>query len=604
MFALYRITAKILALFDRHEKLHAAGVVILALFSAAGESIGILSITPILAVGADQRIIHTQPMLRRVYDGLGFQTNHAFIIFLGLASLVALVTGVTFQALTQWASARFVQMRNYGISRRLMLEYAHREYVFFLGSNSAQLAETLLTEIQTVVNGIFTPAMMAISEGCVAVSLLAVLFVSSPLLALAVMVILGGSYLLIFLILGPVLDRVGQQRLETIRNRFLTASEMFGGIKEIRLLGCEDIYFQRFSRATYRFSRSTITSQLVSVLPQFLMQAVAYGTVLLLVIYLLDTSANLGHALPLIGLYALAGRRLLPALQNVYANISTARYSQAGLDALIEELKDAPKGAVADVVPPVTVPLTFQREIALENLAFQYPTAKQATLDGVNLVIPSRSRIGLVGPTGSGKTTMIDILLGLLSPTGGRVVVDGVPIDAANLRSWQVLLGYVPQHIYLTDESVTKNIAFGIPDGEVDHKQVERVARMANIHDFIVGEMPQGYDTVVGERGARLSGGQRQRMGIARALYRNPQVLVFDEATSALDNVTERELMKALAQIGGDRTVIMIAHRLSTVRECDVIFLLENGRLKATGTYDQLVMQSATFRDMATMASA
>jgi ABC-type multidrug transport system fused ATPase/permease subunit len=599
MIILYHIIVKMLTLFNRREKFYAALVVLLAMASAAGESVGILSITPILAVGADQTIIHTESHLRWLYNSLGFQTNHGFIIFLGLVSLAALVVGLSFQALTQWVSAQFVQMRNYTISRRLILDYAHRDYVFFLASNSSQLSETLLTEIQTVVSGVFTPVTMIVSEGCVAISLLIMLCVSSPALAAAVSVILGGSYVLTFLLVGSYVDRVGQQRLEAVRKRYLTAGELFGGIKEIRVLAAERVYFHRYAVATLRYCRTQAMSQLVGVLPQYLMQAVAYGTVLLLMIYLVNTGGNLAKVLPLIGLYALAGRRLLPALQNVYVNISNARFSQPALDALITEMKAVSSDMDLDTEPPHPVPLPFHQEIAVQHLDFQYPTAKQVTLHDINLTIPAGSRIGFVGPTGSGKTTIVDILLGLLAPSGGQLLVDGVPLNAGNMRNWQAIMGYVPQHIYLTDESVTKNIAFGIPDAQVDHKQVERVARLANIHDFIVGEMPQGYDTVVGERGARLSGGQRQRLGIARALYRNPQVLVFDEATSALDNVTERELMKALAQIGGDRTVIMIAHRLSTVRKCDVIFLLENGRLKASGTYDALVAGNARFRDMA-----
>jgi ATP-binding cassette, subfamily B, bacterial PglK len=599
MFVIYRIVVKMLSLFNRRDRFLAALVVLLSMASAAGESIGILSITPVLAVGADKNVIHTNTYLRWAYDLFGFHSDHAFIIFLGAGSLAALVVGLGFQALTQWVGAQFVQMRNYNISRRLVLDYAHRDYVFFLGSNSSQLSETLLTEIQTVINGVFTPVTMVVSEGCVAIALLVMLCISSPALAAAVSVILGGSYVLIFLLVGPYIDRVGQQRLEAVRKRYLTAGELFGGIKEIRILAAERVYFHRYALATLRYCRTQSMSQLVGVLPQYLMQGVAYGTVLLLVIYLINTGGNLTRVLPLIGLYALAGRRLLPALQNVYLNISNARFSQPALDTLITEMKDVPPELDIETAPARPVPLSFQREITVENMSFQYPTAKQVTLDDINLAIRAGSRVGFVGSTGSGKTTIVDLLLGLLTPGHGSIRVDGVPITAENLRSWQAVMGYVPQHIYLTDESVTRNIAFGIPDEDVDHAQVERVARMANIHDFIVGEMPKGYDTVVGERGARLSGGQRQRLGIARALYRDPEVLVFDEATSALDNVTERELMSALAQLGGDRTVITIAHRLSTVRDCDNIFLLENGRLKASGTYDELVAGNARFRDMA-----
>ncbi len=258
-----------------------------------------------------------------------------------------------------------------------------------------------------------------------------------------------------------------------------------------------------------------------------------------------------------------------------------------------------PQPGTAARAPKQGRPSRCSRDLELRHIDYSYATAERTALKDVNLKIPARSTIGIVGGTGAGKTTLIDLILGLLSPQEGEILVDGAPITSANLRAWQRSLGYVPQSIYLTDESVAQNIAFGVPREKIDRAAVERAARIAALHDFVLEELPKGYDTIVGERGVRLSGGQRQRIGIARALYTDPSLLIMDEATSALDNITERAVMEAVDNIRHDRTIILIAHRLSTVRGCDTIFLLERGGVAASGTYDELVKGSETFRKMA-----
>ncbi|EWG99105.1 hypothetical protein Q427_26930 [Halomonas sp. BC04] len=242
--------------------------------------------------------------------------------------------------------------------------------------------------------------------------------------------------------------------------------------------------------------------------------------------------------------------------------------------------------------------MSLSRGIRLEDITYRYPQAERPALDQLSLEIPARTTVGLVGSTGSGKTTTVDIILGLLTSQHGQLVVDGTPITADNVRAWQRAIGYVPQHIYLADDTVAANIAFGLPADKIDMQAVERAARIANLHDFVVNDMDHGYDTQVGERGVRLSGGQRQRIGIARALYRDPEVLVLDEATSALDNITEQAVMEAVHNLGHRKTIILIAHRLSTVEACDRIFLLKHGRLDGTGRYDELLADNANFQSM------
>jgi len=287
---------------------------------------------------------------------------------------------------------------------------------------------------------------------------------------------------------------------------------------------------------------------------------------------------------------------MFPAVQQVYQSLAWLRSSRTVLDRVHSDMQEATgqlpptRGAIGG--------LFLEKQLELSHVVYAYPATDRPALHGLSLTIQARTTVGIVGGTGAGKTTAVDVMLGLLTPQKGALKVDGVPITSDHMRAWQNTIGYVPQQIFLVDDSVAANIAFGIPADQVDHAAVEQAAKVANLHDFIMSELPQGYQTFVGERGVRLSGGQRQRIGIARALYHDPNVLILDEATSALDNLTERAVMEAVHNLSHEKTIIMIAHRLSTVKDCDTIFLMEKGRLVAQGRYDELAAENETFRRM------
>ena len=313
----------------------------------------------------------------------------------------------------------------------------------------------------------------------------------------------------------------------------------------------------------------------------------------------------LTSVLPILGLLGVAGLRILPALQQVYHLLSLLRGGRPIFDLIVEELETLQKSAAANAVVGAGKDqiLKLDTELSLEDVVYAYPETNRSVLAGLSLTIPVNTTVGIVGGTGAGKTTAIDVLLGLLFPQSGTIKVDDTPVERKTLRAWQNNVGYVPQQIFLVDATVAANIAFGVPEHEIDMDAVERAARLAELHDFVTGELENGYLEEVGERGIRLSGGQRQRIGIARALYHDPQVLILDEATSALDNLTERAVMDAVHNLGDSKTIIMIAHRLTTVQNCDQIFLLERGKLAAQGRYEELVETNATFREMARMVS-
>jgi ABC-type multidrug transport system fused ATPase/permease subunit len=340
-------------------------------------------------------------------------------------------------------------------------------------------------------------------------------------------------------------------------------------------------------------------------LPRLVLETLAFGGILALVLYLMATQGNVAAILPIVGLYAFAGYRLLPAFKALFKSLAILRFHTATVQVIDREVTENRAGLKEK--HPLTefrTPLLFSQAVELREVTFSYPTSKRPALQHVSVVIPHRHSVAFVGPTGAGKTTLVDILLGLFTPQSGCLMVDGIPIRGENLLGWRHILGYVPQQIYLCDDTVTRNIAFGIPDEQIDPAAVEGAARIANVHDFIVKDLPRGYETLIGERGVRLSGGQRQRIGIARALYHDPDVLIFDEATSSLDGITENVVLEAINNMARTKTLIMIAHRLSTVESCDVIYLLDLGHVVGRGTYDELVASNEKFRAMAHWGSS
>jgi ABC-type multidrug transport system fused ATPase/permease subunit len=568
----------------------------MVLVMALLDVIGVASIMPFMAVLANPQLIETNAILAAVYAALGFADLQSFLFFLGISVFVALVVSLAFKALTTYVQLRFILMREYSIGRRLIKGYLHQPYSWFLNRNSADLGKTVLSEVHEVIKGAMAPMMTMIAQGVVALAIFALLLTVDPKLTLIVAAVVGVSYGLIFKLISGYLLRIGSERVAANRQRFTAVSEAFGAVKDIKVGGLEQAYIRRFSQPSKTFAKHRASAAILAQLPRFGLDAVVFGGMLLILLYQMSSSGGFATVLPIIALYTLAGYRLMPALQLIFVSMSQLRFARPALDTLhadLISLTPAPYN-YHDVVP-----LSLTRAITLNNICFTYHKAAKPTLRNITLTIPIHSTIGLVGSTGSGKTTTVDLILGLLEPEQGTLEVDGLVIDANNRRQWQKSIGYVPQQIYLADDTVAANIAFGVEPNKIDQKAVERAARIANLHEFVTNELPQGYATTVGERGVRLSGGQRQRIGIARALYHYPQVLIFDEATSALDNLTEQAVMEAVHNLKQEVTIIIIAHRLTTVRKCDRIILLEKGRIKASGSFEELVERNETFQAMA-----
>ncbi len=601
MLATYR---KVYSVLDPRERRRAALVLVLVLLIALAETGGVASIMPFIAVLTRPEIVESNRYLASLRQYLGFPSRDGFLLFLGIVVFVVLMGSLLLKALGGWAQMRFAQQRNHSWATRLVAGYLGQPYEWFLNRHSGELTAGVLAEVEQVVGGSLIPALQAIANVLVAACLLALLLALDPLLALTAAAILGGLYGAIAYFTRVRLRQIGAERRTAGRARFRFLQEALGGVKDVKVGGLERTYVDRFSEVSQRFTDTRISSGLISLIPSYAMQAILFGGMLLAVLYLMATHGDFQRALPVVTVFAFAGYRLMPALQAIYNSIAQMRFSEAALDSLCDDLQSIPP--LQDTLRrlPAAAPtrMPLRQSLELGEVWYTYPEAPHPTLRGINLKIPARTTAGLVGSTGSGKTTAVDVLLGLLRPQQGALRVDGAEVDDSAVRTWQASVGYVPQQIFLIDDTVEANIAFGVPGHRIDRAAVEWAAKVAGLHDFVVQELPAGYATTVGERGVRLSGGQRQRIGIARALYRDPELLILDEATSALDNVTERAVMEAVHNLSGSKTIILIAHRLSTVRGCDTIHLLEQGEVLASGPFDRLVSESPQFRALAELA--
>lgn len=597
MLSTYR---KIFDLLDRGERRQLYGLLVLIILMALTDMAGVASILPFLAVVSDPTMVHKNHYMSALYDWSGAQSDQGFLILLGLAVLAIVAVGTGVKILTQYLMAHFSHLCNHSFSSRLLGRYLHQPYVWFLNQNSANLGSTVLADVDKLVGGSVLPAIRILAHTVSTIFLVGLLIAVNPAVAIASAVFLGGAYGTIFVVVRKRLIVLGHRRVEANNDRYRVASEAFGGLKELKLLGLADQYIDRFQAPSLRQATTASVSQIIGEIPKYMLEAIAFGgMVVLILVLLISGNSSLATLLPLLGVFAFATLRIFPAAQQVFNSLTQMRFFSPVLTRVHADMTGSSGTLDTPLQTDDAAPLALHDRLDLVDLDFSYPLAGRTALTKLSLSIAAKTTVGIVGGTGAGKTTTIDLILGLLVPDSGRIDIDGVPLTADKIRSWQKSLGYVPQQIYLADDSVSANIALGLAPGQWDQAAIEQASRLAELHDFVTLELPQGYDTEVGERGVRLSGGQRQRIGIARALYHNPEVLILDEATSALDNLTERAVMDAVHNLSHAKTIIIIAHRLTTVRACDTIFLLDQGRLVAQGRYDDLVAGNETFRKMA-----
>ena len=583
----------VIGLLSLREKKQAVGILGLVTFMALLEAAGIASVMPFLALLANPDLLESNKSLVWLYNQLsayGVDSVDGFLVFLGAGAFLLVVVTALYRAATHYVMNRFVEMRRHSISVKLLSAYLRQPYSFFLAKNSGDLSKSVLSEVDELIGSVIRPVYNMLAYTVVLLAITSLLIFVNPMLAILAGLVLGGLYSLAFLTLKNRLARVGESRVVANKDRFVAAGEAFGGIKDIKLLNLEQSYLDRFGRPSKVFARARATHTTLIQVPNFLLEAIVFGTMLIVTLVLVITSGgvhsdSLGKVLPILGLYAFAAYRMKPAIQNLYVGLSSLRYGQRAVQNIYNDIKLIP--AISAESDPVR--LDLRRELRLEDVTFSYPGSSVQSVGALDLSIRAGTVTGIVGKTGAGKTTIVDLILGLLTPSSGQIIVDGNALNPANVMQWQKNVGYVPQDIFLADTTIQMNIAFGLAQDQVDPDRVETCARLAQVATFIEQKLPNGYQTMVGERGVRLSGGERQRIGIARALYHNPQVLIFDEATSALDVDTERAVMDAIETLSVQKTIVLIAHRLSTVKQCDQVVRVEKGMIRSIGRYEEVM---------------
>ncbi len=579
---------KILFFLSLHERKRACLLLIMILIMALIDMVGVASILPFMSVLTNPSLVESNIYLNNFFQFMsifGVKNNQQFLFALGLVVFLLLISSLAFKALTTYAQVRFVQMREYSISKKLIEGYLHQPYSWFLNRNSADLGKTILSEVAQLINYGMSPLIELIARALLAIALIFLLVMVDLNLAIIIGLSLGGSYGLIIIFVRGYLNKIGKERLKNNELRFASVIEAFGAAKEIKVAGLEKFYIKNFSTSAQIFAKTQASSQVISQLPRYILEAIGFGGILIIMLYSLSKTGSFNSSLPILSLYVFAGYRLLPTLQLIYVSLTKLAFVRPSLDKLYDDMKNLSPIAFNNFEDV----LTLKKEINLNNIQYSYPNSSKNVLKNISLNIPAKCTVGIMGTTGSGKTTMVDIILGLLEVQKGTLEVDGKIITKKNLRAWQSSIGYVPQNIFLADDTLASNIAFGAEDKDIDFKTIKKVSKISHLHNFVIDELSEGYQTEIGERGIRLSGGQRQRIGIARALYHNPKVLILDEATSALDNQTEKAVIDSINKASKNITTIMIAHRLGTLKNCDLVVQLEDGIIKNIGSPKNLI---------------
>jgi ABC-type multidrug transport system fused ATPase/permease subunit len=578
------------------------GAQVISVAMAFSTVTGIAAIAPFFAVLGEPRLIEQNRQLHWLYAHGGFSSEHGFVVALGLGFIgVALIANLV-SAIGSLAMNRLALRIGAELQTALFDEYLRRPYAFHAATNSTTLFNNIVHETARVTNGILQSALILVTNLVAAAFIVLSVLILSPAVSLTMLMGLAGGYALIYLCVRPGLLRLGHAHSRAWFEQTKIVTESFGAIREILLLQNRRVFHETFERASQDVSNAGVHVHAAAQLPKHVMECVAVAALVGTALVVGTRSDGMGPWLGQLTFIAFSAYRLMPMLQQVFAAAVRIRADRAALARVVPDLRQAPAAASSAFPGDPSLAGHWWRhrpgdDIRLKEVSFQYGMDRARALVGVNLRIPARSMVGIVGANGSGKTTLMDLIAGLLTPTSGELLIDGVALDEDSRAAWQSRVAYVPQNIFLLDASIAQNIAFGIAPNDIDTRRMLQAARAARLEDFILS-LPDKYDHKVGERGIQLSGGQRQRIGIARALYKEAPVLLLDEATSALDGMTEVELMSVLETLRGHSTIILIAHRLSLVRGCDVIFQLEAGRVIGSGRYEDLTRASERFRQM------
>jgi ATP-binding cassette, subfamily B, bacterial PglK len=577
---------KLRALFNKRDKKKFLLLFFMMIIAAIFETAGIGLIVPFVGIVTNPTVIQEQPFLLFAYKLLNFQSVNAFIIFAVGILLTVFIIKNGYLLVFYFLQYRVIFNQKVKLSSSMFKEYLTKPYTFHLQRNTAELLRNVNGEVAKIFDGILLATFQLLTEILVVISILTLLIVTAPLATLTAGILLGGSVFIFFRTFRTKITFLGKENQKISREVIKWVNQGLGASKEIKVSGKERYFVNAYEKQSRIMASNTIYKNMLDQVPRLFIETLLVSVVLITMIIIVFQGTNSSNLVATMSLFAMAAFRLMPSINRIVASLSTIRFSQPALTVAYKDLiednlgrKLKPENEINESKPVKVAKgeKAFKKSINLEKVYFRYPNQDDYSIKDVSLTIPIGNSVAFVGTSGAGKTTIVDIILGLLEPEKGLVFIDGKELNEL-LPIWKSKIGYIPQSIYLSDETIRKNVAFGIDDNDIDELAVQKAIKDAQLEDF-VDSLPEGLDTIVGERGVRLSGGQRQRIGIARALYHNPEIIFLDEATSALDYDTEKEIMKAIDGLKGEKTLIIIAHRLSTIENCDMVFKVDKGKL-------------------------
>lgn len=596
MSGIHASLAKLWKMLTRQDRLRLAGLVVILLIGAVMEAIGIGIVPMFVSLVADPAQAQQQPWARELLPLLGISGSRDLLIAGGAALIFVFLIKTAFTWFTVVVQSRFLLSLQVRFSIDLFNAYMEAPYAFHLGRNPADLMRNCSIEVVHVINRVLIPLLRMLAYGLIGLAVLSLLLVMHPLITLFSIGLFGSTSLIFLRVVRGRALAHGKNAQRHRAQQIKAVNQGLGGLKEARVLGREPYFVAAFHESTSALARAAMHQRITNQLVPPTLELVAVVGILMVTALLLVFGLQTTDIVPTLALFAVALIRLQQSAKTVTSTLNDLRYEHFTINPIYDDHQQLGFAQGFEPGPVIRQRLPFQQSIEFQDVGFQYPGGERPALESIELSIPRGAAVAFVGSTGAGKSTLADVLLGLLSPDHGTIRVDGRDIRE-NLRGWQASIGYIPQSLYLIDDTLRRNIAFGLEDAEIDEERVAKAARIAQLEEMLA-DLPEGLDTVVGDRGVRLSGGQRQRVCIARALYHDPSVLILDEATSALDNRTEQHIVDELEAHRGDRTLIVIAHRLSTVRHCDRLYLLSHGRIVAAGTYEELLDNSHQFQQL------
>jgi ATP-binding cassette subfamily C protein len=600
---------KLRPLFSRWDKLQYGGLLVMMGFGAVLEMVGVGAVPAFISTLAAPEEVREFPGVEPVLNVLGITTGKELVIWGAIGFILIFTIRVGYLVLLKYVRIRLTERHRVRLARLLFTEYMQAPYEFHLERNTAELLRNVNGETKKIISGVVNPVLGITLNGMMTICIAGLLFATTPWAALGAVVGVGGGGWLFLQVVQEKMGEYGKEARTERKKAIQAVNQGLGGFRAARVIGVEESLIEDFYQSIARYARLQRHKRFIGGLGSPLLEYIAVLGLMLLVLSLVLVGTDLTTMVPLLGLFGAAIVRLRATIGGITNTLNVLQYNMASVDAVVgdlqvldgldhEEVTLLGEKRQSGSVSGADADLSFDRGLRFESITYRYPNANEPALQNISLSIEPGQSVGLVGATGSGKTTLVNVLLGLLEPQEGHILVDGVDVRT-NLRAWQDHLGYIPQSIFLLDDTIRRNVAFSVPEEEIDDEKVWEALYAAQVGDFVMNDLTDGIATIVGEDGVRLSGGQRQRVGLARAIYHSPDVLVMDEATSDLDNETESRVMRALNNLKDNRTFITIAHRLSTVQDCDRLFFLKKGHIAARGTYEELCTSREDFRRMA-----